>query len=446
MALISSRPRPRRPNLPSKVRSFVPEPILEGLATVLDRLGIREKYVRGPHGFDPKVGVQADVAVYFPDNISKLYQLTQWLPVFENHPNDLTFAIVIRNIHTFNFLQGKTSLPLAHVPNFSDVMNLYRVSPFKAVVYVNNGVANFQSLTVPELAHIHINHGESDKVCMVSNQAKAYDRVFVAGEAAVQRHRAALSEFNVDLLVRVGRPQLDEHPSPSISESSRTTVMYAPTWAGEDEANNYTSMEKMGAKIVDAILSQNNVRLIYKPHPRIKDSSDKRITDNHSTILTAIKSANAQDPTAGHEVREEGDILALFPHTDLLVSDVSSVCLDFLYLRPQSPIVLTDRRNNVDQLRIDSPISVATPVLTVSNINDAQSIIADVIANDKNVDSRRTLRDFYFDNVKAGESTSRFFHALRDAINEHSADMQRAQALAAAGTGPKLNTHTGDAQ
>lgn len=446
MALKSSLICPRSTNLPSKVRSFVPAPIIDGIAVVLDALGIRERYVHGPHGFDPEKGIRADVAVYFPDGPQKLYQLTQWLPVFENHPQDLKFAIVVRKMQTFEELQGKTSLPIAHVPGYADLMNLYRTSDFTAVVYVNNGVGNFQSLTVPELAHVHINHGESDKICMVSNQAKAYDRVFVAGEAAVQRHRAALSEFNEGLLVRVGRPQLDEHPTANISPSTRTTVMYAPTWAGEDEANNYTSMEVMGAKIVDAILAQKNVRLIYKPHPRIKDAADSRITDNHAKVLKAIKAAQSADPSAGHEIRETGDILALFPVTDLLVSDVSSVCLDFLYLRPESPIVLTDRRNNIDQLRIDSPISAATPVLTVSNIDNAAEIISSVIAQDENIENRKTLRDFYFDNVKAGESTSRFFDALRQAIAQHSADMQRAQALAAAGTGPKLKTTSGDAQ
>ena len=408
------------------------------IATALDAIGLREKYVRGPHGFDPKLGVQADVAVYYPDNVSKLYQLTQWLPVFENHPSDLTFALVVRNIHTFKELEGKTTLPLAHVPNFTDLMNLYRVSPFKAVVYVNNGVANFQSLNVGELAHVHINHGESDKICMVSNQAKAYDRVFVAGEAAVQRHRAALSEFNEKNLVRIGRPQLDQHPDPSIAESNRFTILYAPTWAGEDEANNYTSMEFMGAKIIDAALAQNNSRVIYKPHPRIIDSTDERIQKNHQHIVKAIKSANQKDVTAGHEVREAGDILALFPRTDLLISDVSSVGLDFLYLRPEAPLVLTDRRDDVEQLRIDAPISVATPVLTKSNIGQVSEILKNVISNDSLVEERKQLRAFYFDNVQTGQSSERFFTALRETIEQHSQDLARARSLAATGTGPHI--------
>ena len=312
------------------LKAAIPAPIRDGVAIALDALHLRKRFVDGPMGFDSKIGLPVDVAVYFPDNMAKAYQLTQWLPVLERHPTDLTFGLVVRKISIYQELMQLTKLPIAYVPTFTDVMELYRVSPFKAVMYVNNGVGNFQSLTVAELAHIHVNHGESDKICMVSNQVKAYDRVFVAGQAAVLRHRAALSEFNEEVLVRVGRPQLDENPKPSLSESTRRTVLYAPTWAGEDEANNYTSMEHMGPYIIDAILAQENIRVVYKPHPRIADSDDQAISKNHAYVLRAIKQANAKDSAAGHQVRDTGDILAIFPRVDLLISDVSSIALDFL--------------------------------------------------------------------------------------------------------------------
>ncbi len=424
------------------LKAAIPAPVRDGVAIVLDALHIRKRFVDGPMGFDPATGLDVDVAVYFPDNMSKSYQLIQWLPVLEDHPKDLRFGLVVRKIPIYLELVKLTKLPVAYVPTFADVMELYRVSPFKAVMYVNNGVGNFQSLTVAELAHIHVNHGESDKICMVSNQVKAYDRVFVAGQAAVLRHRAALSEFNEEVLVRVGRPQLDENPSPSIPESSRRTVLYAPTWSGEDEANNYTSMEYMGSFIIDAVLAQDNVRVIYKPHPRIADSDDQNIRKNHAHILRAIKQANSQDSTAGHEVRETGDILAVFPRIDLLISDVSSIALDFLYLRTEAPIILTDRRNDVNQLRIDSPLSAATPVLTKDNISDAKQIIGDVLTSDDFVQDRKVLREFYFDNVQTGESAPRFFEAMNQVIAAHSADMARAQSLAESGTGPRFEHRT----
>jgi len=418
------------------LKAAIPAPIRGGVAAVLDVLHIRKRFINGPQGVDPEIGLPVDVAVYFPDDMPKAYQLTQWLPILEHHPADLSFGLVVRKIEVYLELAKLTKLPVAYLPTFSDVMELYRLSPIKAVMYVNNGMGNFQSLTVTELAHVHVNHGESDKICMVSNQVKAYDRVFVAGEAAVRRHRAALSEFNEEVLVRIGRPQLDDNPAASLPESTRRTILYAPTWAGEDEANNYTSMEFIGPKIVDSILAQPDVRMIYKPHPQIADSDNAQIRKHHNDIVRAIKQANSKDPGAGHEVHKVGDILAIFPRVDLLISDVSSIALDFLYLRTEAPIILTDRRNDIEQLRIDSPLSVATPVLTKDNIADATKVIGEVLATDNYVKDRKVLRDFYFDNVHAGESAPRFFKAMHQVIAEHSADLQRAKSLAAKGTGP----------
>jgi hypothetical protein len=420
------------------LKAAIPAPVRGGVAALLDVLRLRERFVDGPRGVDLKIGLPVDVAVYFPDELAKSYQLTQWLPILEHHPSDLSFGLVVRRIDIYRELVKLTKLPVAYLPNFSDLMEFYRVSPIKAVMYVNNGMGNFQSLSVADLAHVHVNHGESDKICMVSNQVKAYDRVFVAGEAAVRRHRAALSEFNENVLVKVGRPQLDENPDTSIPESSRRTILYAPTWEGEDEENNYTSMEFMGPKIVEASLAQPDVRLIYKPHPRIADAENSAIRKHHNEIIRLIKRANAKDSDAGHEVRDAGDILAIFPRVDLLISDISSIALDFLYLRTEAPIILTDRRNNIEQLRIDSPLSVAASVLTSENIADATSVIGDVFSTDNFFKARKVLRDFYFDNVRAGESAPRFFKALHQVIAEHSADFQRAKSLAEKGTGPHI--------
>jgi CDP-glycerol glycerophosphotransferase (TagB/SpsB family) len=197
-------------------------------------------------------------------------------------------------------------------------------------------------------------------------------------------------------------------------------------------------MEHMAPLIIDAILALPDVRVIYKPHPRIADAIDDQIRKNHKYVLRAIKQANAKDAQAGHQIREDGDILAIFPRVDLLISDVSSIALDFLYLRTEAPIILTDRRNDIAQLRIDSPLSAATPVLTKDSIKGAVKIIGDVLSSDSFVEDRKVLREFYFDNVQAGESAPRFYAAMRDAIAAHSADAARAKSLAESGTGPRF--------
>ncbi|HYO17176.1 MAG TPA: CDP-glycerol glycerophosphotransferase family protein [Dermatophilaceae bacterium] len=372
---------------------------------------------------------QVDVLFYFPETVSKIYQLEQWLPVIAAHSGDLNFGIVTRARSAWTeLMSGDLPAPSFLAMPFPGLMDLYRVLQPKAIIYPNNGLRNFQSLVWPEAVHIHVNHGESDKVSMVSNQAKAYDKVFVAGEAAVRRHRAALVDFDESTLVKVGRPQLDLNPAPSLPLSSRRTVLYAPTWEGEDEMNNFTSLDRYGRDLIEALLTIADVRVIYKPHPRVAFSMMPAVAAAHAEVVARRTVAAAADPGAGHQYRADGDILALFPRVDLLVSDISSVGLDFLYSRAEAPIVLTDRRTNRAGLLREAPIAAACHIIDADSIATARADIAALLAADRFGADRARLRAFYFDDAAPGESTRKFHEALLAAIAEHQeglADMRR---------------------
>jgi hypothetical protein len=371
-----------------------------------------------PEGFTLEDIPQADVALYFPDGPPKLYQLTQWLPVFEQQAA-LRTLVIVRQVDAYNALKGRTSLLVVLVPRYEDLMALLDRADFRAVVYVNNGWTNFQALSFQRAVHVHVNHGESDKICMVSNQAKAYDKVFVAGQAAVDRHRAAIAWFDSSHLVRVGRPQLDLEVEPALRESTRMTYTYAPTWEGEDDANNYSSVDRYGPQIIEALLAQPNARVIYKPHPRVVDSDDPRIRRGHEAITHAIESAAKADPTAGHVVLVAADMLGVIRCTDILVADVSSVTLDFLYLRPGAPILLTDRRSNRTALLAESPLAEAAYVIDSTSIATLTSDLPGVESDDQRAQARITMRNHYFDELAPGESTERFWAELRRAMDQH---------------------------
>ncbi len=373
-----------------------------------------------PEGFDLDDIPSSEVALYFADGVPKLYQLTQWLPVFEAS-NDLTTIVVVRQVETFNALRGATSLRVLLVPRYEDLMALYDRADFRAVIYVNNGWTNFQSLSFQQAVHIHVNHGESDKICMVSNQAKAYDKVFVAGEAAVRRHAAAIAWFDTTHLVRVGRPQLDLPAASPLAEFAGPTITYAPTWEGEDNANNYTSVDVYGPRIIEAALAQPGARVIYKPHPRVPSSPDPGVKAGHQQIMSTLARAAHADPTRGHAALPDADVLGLLQSTDLLIADVSSVTLDHLYLRPAAPIVLCDRRSNREQLVDDAPIAAAVPIVNEDSIDSLSTTIAALLDSDPDREARTGLRNHYFDTLEPGRSTERFWIELRQAISEHDA-------------------------
>ena len=379
---------------------------------------LRDFGAADPEGFELSDVPQADVCLYFADQPSKLYQLAQWLPIFEAR-TDITTVIAVRHVETYDALLGTTPLKILLVPRYEVLMAMYDRANFHAVIYVNNGWTNFQSLAFQQAVHIHVNHGESDKICMVSNQAKAYDKVFVAGEAAIRRHQAALAWFDPSHLVRVGRPQLDLQVANPLSAHDGPTITYAPTWEGEDDANNYTSLDLYGVQIITAALAQPGARVIYKPHPRVPSSDDAGVRAAHSEIVRMIKAAAAADPEAGHAVMVKGNVLGVIRGTDVMIADVSSVTLDHLYLRPEAPIVLCDRRTERDLLLSDAPLAAAVHVLDRNNVASLGADLAQLIANDPTRDQRQAMRDFYFDGLAPGASTERFWAALTTAMHDH---------------------------
>jgi hypothetical protein len=376
--------------------------------------------VASPAGYTPGDPVPGDVLVYFADDPRKLYQLRQWLPVLQRlhvlHP----VLIVTRNPASYAELTRMTTLPHVLAPTFADLMGLYECGDHKVAIYVNNSVHNFHSLVARHMSHLHVNHGESDKICMVSNQVKAYDRVFVAGEAAVRRHRAALIEFDEDKLVRVGRPQLDLRPEPVLPPTDRRTILYAPTWEGENASNNYTSVDIHGPAMVAAALAVPHTRVVYKPHPRVASSPTPGIANAHRRIVELLAAAAAENPTAGHRYETSPDILAVFPGCDLMITDVSSVGLDFLYLRGDKPLFIVDRYDDLERLHADAPISRSADVVNTTTINWLTDTLAARLAVDSHRAVRGGIRRLYFGDLAPGESTERFLFAVGAAIRTRS--------------------------
>lgn len=359
---------------------------------------------------------EVSVIAYFADDPTRSYQLVSWLAVLEILHAQHPVAIVVRDPDSATALRARTSLPVLSAPSFPELTALYDELDARVVLYCNNSMLNFQSLLNGRMLHVHINHGESDKQSMASNNAKAYDRVFVAGQAAVQRHQAGLLEFDTTRLVRVGRPQLDLRPAALLTPSPRRTVLYAPTWEGDAEYNDYTSLDTRGTDLVRAILAVPDVRLVYKPHPKVATSLTPAVRAAHREILALVDDADRREPAAGHVAIVNGDILAVLPDCDAMVTDVSSVGLDWLYLRTEKPIFLTDRHHDAERLRAEVPVSRCADVVDDEDAAELTALIADRLEHDEHHLARVAMRHHYFDDLQVGESTVRFLEAVSELV------------------------------
>ncbi|WP_341241559.1 CDP-glycerol glycerophosphotransferase family protein [uncultured Nocardioides sp.] len=356
------------------------------------------------------------VIAYFADDPTRTYQLVQWLDVLallhEQHP----VAIVVRDAASGEVLRERTDLPVLTAVEFPELTALYERLDAKVVLYCNNSMLNFQSLLDGRRLHVHINHGESDKQSMASNNAKAYDRVFVAGEAAVQRHVTGLLELDTRRLVRTGRPQLDLRPAPLLAPSTRRTVLYAPTWEGDADYNDYTSLDVLGPLVVEAVLEVPDVRLVYKPHPKIVTSTTPAVREAHLEVLRLVDEAGERQPGAGHAQVLRGDILAVIPDCDAMITDVSSVGLDWLYLRTEKPIFLTDRHHDGERLRREVPVSRCADVVDTTTVGGLTALLTARLERDEHHLARLAMRHHYFDDLQVGDSTRRFLDSVSELV------------------------------
>ncbi len=161
------------------------------------------------------------------------------------------------------------------------------------------------------------------------------------------------------------------------------------------------------------------MRLVYKPHPKIVTSTDPVIHEAHRRVVALVTDAALLDVTAGHTVVEQGDILAVIPGCDAMVTDVSSVGLDWLYLRTEKPILITDRHGDAERLRCDVPVSRCADVVIESNVDALGEVLHRRLRTPGGDDlrlARMAMRQHYFGELQVGESTARFDAALSELI------------------------------
>ncbi|KTR41239.1 membrane protein, partial [Curtobacterium oceanosedimentum] len=293
-----------------------------------------------------------EVAVYFADGAVNMYQLRQWYAPLAELAREHPVAIVSRSPGTMTTLLDESPVPAVYARQVVDLERFVEEQAPKIVLYVNQNARNFQMMRYGRMWHVFVNHGESDKMYMTTNQFKAYDYALIAGDAARDRLRAALWDYDVDRrTIAIGRPQADHFagavPYP---QDDRTVVLYAPTWEGDRAAAAYGSIASHGVVLAERLLATGRHRLVYRPHPR-SGVLDQDYRSAHERIVAAIAAANAADPSA-HHVYDDGPQLGWqLADADVAVTDISAMIYDRLAVgkplivtRPAAPDADVDER------------------------------------------------------------------------------------------------------
>ena len=358
----------------------------------------------------------AEIAVYFADSSINLYQLRQWYAPLAELAQKRPVVVIARTPEATVQLLRECPVPVVHLRKVADLERFTTQHPLKMVFYVNQNAKNLTMFRYGRMWHVFVNHGESDKAYMVSNQYKAYDYAFVAGPAARERLDRALWNYDVDArTLEIGRPQADHFAGPvPFPSDDRTVVLYAPTWEGDRASMAYGSIASHGVTLVTQLINDRRFRVIYRPHPRSGVVRDDYRAANEA-IIAALDRANRADASAHHVFDTSAQVGWQLVAADVAITDISAMVYD--RLATGKPLLVT--RPESREAEIDESGYLGACEWVTSDAATAITARVDAVLHDPEAQQRlNTWVHRHFGDTTPGAATARFHAAVDTLVGE----------------------------
>ena len=356
------------------------------------------------------------IGVYFADTRVNLYQIRQWYAPLAELAKTHAVAIITRSPGASLTMIEESPVPVIYKRRITDLEQFVEEQDLRIVFYVNQNTKNFQMFRYGRMWHVFINHGESDKMYMTTNQFKAYDYALVAGQAALDRLTRKLWDFDLaHKAIPIGRPQADHFAGDlPYTPDDRITVLYAPTWEGDRPAAAYGSIATHGVALADAVLSSPRHRLIYRPHPR-SGVLDPVTREANQRIISAIAAANQREPAAQHVFDDGPGLGWQIAAADVAITDISAMVYDrlatgrpIIVARPVSPDAEVDEQGFLG----------SAAWLSADAAGDVLSLIDTVLRDDSAKATLAYWAERHFGDTTPGAATARFHAAVEQLLGE----------------------------
>ncbi|HZD98922.1 MAG TPA: CDP-glycerol glycerophosphotransferase family protein [Micromonosporaceae bacterium] len=357
------------------------------------------------------VAFDAAFALHFsaPDNTE--YHVAMWQPYLERIGR--RWIIVARERKPFEALArtAPPGVPVVFCPLIEHVDEV--VTPgLRAVFYVNNGMKNSHLVRFHRLTHIQLLHGDSDKASSYNSVTAMFDRIFVAGEAAIDRygaHGVLIPREKFDI---VGRPQVEsiKVSTTGIRDVVGPVVLYATTWTSHYADADYCSLP-IGEEIVTKLL-ERGATIILRPHPYAdRDAASVRRLDRLQQILAADRDRTGRQHVFGAAATTQMSLFECINRSDAMISDVSGVASDFLYSR--KPFALTNMAGRpADVFETSFPLAKAAYVIE-RNADNLDPVLDDLLRDDPLASARQRVRTYYLGDFPPDSYADGFVEAAR---------------------------------
>ncbi|MDR1790483.1 MAG: CDP-glycerol glycerophosphotransferase family protein [Propionibacteriaceae bacterium] len=342
------------------------------------------------------------------------YQVKMWLPYLDRI--GVPYFVLVRSIGNFEEVSTLTKAPIIVIDGLEALDDIICDS-LKVAFYVNTATRNDHMLRFTQLKHIQLNHGDSDKAASFNPVFRAYDKNFVAGQAAVDRFAANGVWMPREMFEIVGRPQVEDvtQAVKPIGEISAPTVLYAPTWSGYYADSDYSSLPA-GVEIVDALIARG-CTVIFRPHPYSRrKAANAKACDAIIARLRADAHASDRVHIFGEEAERTWSVFDCFNASDAMISDVSSVVNDYLF--SEKPFAMTAVSVPVMEFIEEFPIAKASYVIDChkGKLKGLDDALDTLLKTDPFHDQRLEARRYYLGEIPTQGYSDHFLAVCRELL------------------------------
>ncbi|MEH0973687.1 CDP-glycerol glycerophosphotransferase family protein, partial [Micromonospora sp. CPCC 205546] len=356
---------------------------------------------------------QPEFLLHFSAPPGSEYQVTMWLPYLERIGRP--FLVMVREPEFLPLVAAATSAPVVYCPT-TRAMDEALVPSLRVAFYVNHGAKNSHCIRFTQLTHVQLHHGDSDKAPSANPVSAIFDRIFVAGRAAVDRYARAGVDIPAEKFVIVGRPQVEsiEVRPESAPGRSNPTVLYTPTWTGHNADANYCSLP-----VAEALLRrllERGATVILRAHPYTSQNpASARQLGRLTELLAADRARSGRQHVFGAAASRELTLTECVNRSDALVSDVSGVISDYLY--SGKPYAVTDMAGEGDRFTERFPLAGSGYVLR-RDMSNLDEVLTALLETDPLASARWATRSRYLGDFPTETYAEAFLEAARRELDQ----------------------------
>ncbi|GAA2234884.1 CDP-glycerol glycerophosphotransferase family protein [Rarobacter faecitabidus] len=332
--------------------------------------------------------LKPEFVVYYAASSGVRYQLGVWLPYLERIGRP--FIVITRSPGTVQDIADLTSAPVLCPLDLGagDLDNLV-VPSIRVAYYVQGSPANQTFQRYRNITHVWLNHGDSDKQANFHPRHATYDKLFVAGELAIERYWQNGIDIPREKFTFIGRPQAEKIVDAATQAGAPVrTILYAPTWQGGRPSSSYSSL-MVGPEIVKRLL-ERGLTIVFRPHPLSrKVPRDLKQIQEITALLAADAAKSGRQHVYGAQAETAWDVPDCFNNADALVTDVSSLATD--YLASGKPLAMVAVLSGGEEFLSQTPLAHVAYVIE-KDLSTLDQVIDDLTGDDPKRPQRLRFR------------------------------------------------------